>query len=486
MYYGHEHCECCHAHKNPTNSTSGTIRFSTDVLEIFLRKIHEGFDTSTGVEPTAWREALRIINEGTVEGLMLSKATTHSEQLLSKLKHSNEVFAAFKVHHMGELMAAKLDDGRGGIKDFHQWKKDVATIASHHVGHWLRTEYDTAVIRAHNAADWEEFERDQDIMPNLRWMPTTSPNPDGVHQAFWERKLTLPVNHPFWKKHYPGNRWNCKCMLEQTDDPVSEILPDGIEQTDKPQRGLDSNPRNGETFSDSHPYFPKSCGQCPFAKKGIKNTLTRIFRNEGKNCMACEAIDQVILGDLEKNRLLEMLQNSRGDKVAEREVLQQILRHEDVRYGNYETQKEYGKRFQISALAHGDDMEDNKRVAKAVLESFPDIAVKIRPHILAPYKKNPELLINNKLADNKRIESFDGISSSFNKAYKQGCEVVVIDLDANLRYLNKYKIERGLQNRHDFANGVIEECYVILNGRAVLIRPEDKGNISEILKKLEP
>lgn len=363
------------------------------MLEIFLRKIHEGFDTSTGVEPTAWREALRIINEGTVEGLMLSKATTHSEQLLSKLKHSNEVFAAFKVHHMGELMAAKLDDGRGGIKDFHQWKKDVATIASHHVGHWLRTEYDTAVIRAHNAADWEEFERDQDIMPNLRWMPTTSPNPDGVHQAFWERKLTLPVNHPFWKKHYPGNRWNCKCMLEQTDDPVSEILPDGIEQTDKPQRGLDSNPRNGETFSDSHPYFPKSCGQCPFAKKGIKNTLTRIFRNGDKDCMNCKAIDKELqkvqdgVNYIEGKSIEECLQILENSKTTDRGVvraaLTKIIISEEKKWGKmYLVEKtDFGNRLLVNTLSDPNDRKNNIEVAKVLLKSFPEMVIKIRPDI---------------------------------------------------------------------------------------------------------
>lgn len=480
MYYGHEHCECCYPHKNPTNSTSGTIRFSTDVLETFLRKIHEGFDTSTAVEPTAWREALRIINEGTVEGLMQSKVTTHSEQLLSKLKHSNEVFAAFKVHQMGELMAAKLDDGKGGIKDFHQWKKDVAPIASHHVGHWLRTEYDTAVIRAHNAADWEEFERDQDIMPNLRWMPTTSPNPDGVHQAFWERKLTLPVNHPFWKKHYPGNRWNCKCMLEQTDDPVSEDLPDGIEQTDKPQRGLDSNPRNGETFSDSHPYFPKSCGQCPFAPKGIKNTLTRIFRNEGKNCMACQSMD-TILEILKENKTV-------FDRDQKREALIQYIRNEEQVFGNYKKfNKNFGKRLLKSDNADNNDLRDNARVAKAILRSFPKATIKIRPDQKGVYgKKNPELFINERLADNKKVQSFEGISNAFRKAYEQGCRAVVIDLDAKVKYLNKFKIERKIKGRYDFTEDLIDECYIIFRRKAVLIRPQDKERIVEILTRLEP
>ena len=112
---------------------------------------------------------LRVINEGTVEGLSQAKTPpTHNRLFLQNLRHSNEVFAAFKVHQMGEDMAAKLFDADGNLKSFDKWVRDVSSISSHQVGAWLRTEYDTAVIRAHAAADWQEFERNKDIFPNLR------------------------------------------------------------------------------------------------------------------------------------------------------------------------------------------------------------------------------------------------------------------------------------------------------------------------------
>lgn len=88
--------------------------------------------------------------------------------------------------------------------------------ASHQTRTWLQTEYNTAIARAHFAADWQEFERNKDVMPNLRWMPTTSPNPETTHRRFWEKKLTLPVDHPSWVSNHPGNRWNCSCMLQAT------------------------------------------------------------------------------------------------------------------------------------------------------------------------------------------------------------------------------------------------------------------------------
>lgn len=263
------------------------------MLQQYLRAIYNGFDTSHAVEPTMWREVLRVLNEATVSGLLQSSAPTHRDSFLAALRHSNEVFAAFKVHSMSERMAARLLNPDGTLKPFRQWADDVKSISSHYVGAWLRTEYDTALIRAHNAADWQQFIRDADVMPNLRWMPTTSPTPESSHRAFWERKLTLPVSDPFWDEHHPGDRWNCKCSLEQTDDPATPELKAEF-AGEAPQPGLTNNPgKDGHTFSQDHPYFPKSCSSCPF-NKGMKNRLMKVFRNEEKHCYNCSKINRAI------------------------------------------------------------------------------------------------------------------------------------------------------------------------------------------------
>lgn len=243
-----------------------------------------------------WREVLRVLNEATVSGLLQSSAPTHRDSFLTALRHSNEVFAAFKVHSMSERMAARLLNPDGTLKPFRQWADDVKSISSHYVGAWLRTEYDTALIRAHNAADWQQFIRDADVMPNLRWMPTTSPKPESSHRAFWERKLTLPVSDPFWDEHHPGDRWNCKCSLEQTDDPPTPELKAEF-AGEAPQPGLTNNPgKDGHTFSQDHPYFPKSCASCGFYKKAsIKNLLLPAFLNiRAKDCYDCPYINGCI------------------------------------------------------------------------------------------------------------------------------------------------------------------------------------------------
>ena len=272
--------------------------------------MYDGFDVSKEIEPQAWREVLRIINEASVEGLIDSGHETHEQSFLRELRHSNEVFSAFKCHSMGVQMQKRLFDEEGKLRSYEDWKKSIAPIASHQVGSWLRTEYDTAILRAHQASDWQEFVRNRDVLPNLRWMPTTSPSPEAVHETFWESGLTLPVDDPFWKDNHPANRWNCKCSLEATDAPST-----GWEKSPnmpKAQQGLEENPRHGHTFSDKHPYFPSNCSTCPFnkgAKKGLKGILSRTFQaRQTKDCYHCPYIDWEVAKAKYPERYEEYLQ----------------------------------------------------------------------------------------------------------------------------------------------------------------------------------
>lgn len=317
LYYGDHHCNCGHHIQN-----NASVRFDADVLSAFMHKVYNGFDTSKEVDAALWHEVQRVINEGTVEGLAQAKTPpSHDTMFYRELRHSNEVFSAFKVHTMGVEMAAKLLDGDGNLKPFDKWLHDVSGITSHQVGSWLRTEYDMAVIRAHAAADWREFDRNKDILPNLRWMPTTSPEPESSHRRYWQMKLTLPIDDPFWNEHHPGDRWNCKCSLEATDEPVNR--PDDLEPA-APHRGLENNPgKDGHTFSDRHPYFPDKCSQCfAYRKSGFRNRLKAWFTNRQKDCYNCPFIDGCLYGT-EKGEIKDI-------KKAARQTLQgSSLSHPD-------------------------------------------------------------------------------------------------------------------------------------------------------------
>lgn len=220
-------------------------------------------------------------------------------------------------------IARQLLDGIGQLKSYEQFLRDVAPLTGKYCDQWLNTEYNTAVIRAHRAADWKHFETEKDVYPNLRWMPTTSAEPDPVHMKFWSSRLTLPVDDPFWDHHHPGERWGCKCTCEQTDEPVNDLgVHDDIPDT--ASKGLHGNPgQTGQLFSEDHPYYPKNCGSCPF-NKGVKNRM-RLFLNKTKDCSRCQYVDACV-NDLNGDK--ELLKKRR----AEFRKLQKDENYIDVRF----------------------------------------------------------------------------------------------------------------------------------------------------------
>ena len=150
-------------------------------------------------------------------------------------------------------------------------------------------------------------------------MPTTSPNPEAEHKRFWSVKLTRPIDDPFWNKHRPGDRWNCKCSLEATDEPITPIPDDADDE--KPQRGLKGNPaKTGQIFDRSHPYFPKSCKDCKF-NTGLKNRLRGWFGNAERDCYACRIASKCVNKTLEECQNFEVLKRERAAIIADTSIL---------------------------------------------------------------------------------------------------------------------------------------------------------------------
>lgn len=422
--YGNSCASCGGMH----NAVENTVAFSAEALEKGLREIYDGLDVKNVIERFIFDETLRLFNRATAEGLSENyddKVIT--DRFLEQLRTNRAVFSAFRTHRMQNDIARLMTDEKGRLKPFEQFRRDVEPLTGKYCRNWLQSEYSTAVIRAHRAADWKRFEDEADVLPNLRWMPTTSPNQDPLHRQYWEKKLTLPVGHPFWDEHRPGDRWNCKCMLKQTDEPVNDDVIRDFDPVPA-QPGLDGNPaEDGKIFSDAHPYFTHAY---PGAEKAVKNIV-------GYN------------------------------------VQEAIAR----------------KRLTIEPDADISELEDNERCAICILKSFHKTRMTIRTHSHEKGVKNPEYLIDGLVADRKGIKSEKGVASGFQKAIGQGCKAIVIDLDKDMRRLNEKRLGTHIQWRHtDFEKGTVERCYVIYDSKAVLITKKEimEKTVEESLKRLKP
>lgn len=255
------------------DNVSTAFVFDDRALQRSLKRIYEkNFHPMTEIEENLFNETFRIFTAAANEGVGKSGVDIPAE-FRQRLDLGNAVFSAFKVHRMQNDIAAQLYDPDGVLKPFEQWKKDVHPMLDHHVGHWLRTEYNTAVLRARQAADWQRFEQHADILPNLEWMPSTSARPGADHKVFWG--TILPIHHPFWSAHRPGDRWNCKCSLSATDEPPTGAPRESNAPGNQPAPGLDNNPgMDGKLFGDTHPYI---AGAYEGAKEAVKAFLQEKF-----------------------------------------------------------------------------------------------------------------------------------------------------------------------------------------------------------------
>lgn len=149
----------------------------------------------------------------------------------------------------------------------------------------------------------------------------------------------------------------------------------------------------------------------------------------------------------------------------------------------------YGERLLISIEADQRELASNIRAARAILASFPEISIIINPHRIVFGHKNPEYLINNLLGDRKGIFGEKGVTAGFKSAKKQGCKVVVIDLDEHICLARPFELSKYIARRKsDFVNEFILDCYVVLNGQAVRVnaRYQTRREIESMIEMLRP
>lgn len=265
-------CSCCH-HAHPRNEASVSASFTPELMARLLADIYaKTFNVEEDIYPELYEAARDTFERALQEGYPIENVDDADTLFRQALKDDADVFAAFRTHRMQNDIASQLLDEDGKLKEFRRFQEDVESIIGTYNNAWLQTEYDTAVLRARYAADWKRFSRNADILPNLKWMPTTSADPDVFHREYWRVGLTLPKTHPFWKSHHPHDRWGCKCDLEETDDPVTGSIP---EVDYRPSPGLDNNPGlEPELFSHTHPYYEK-------AYPGAEKAVERLMAGEG-------------------------------------------------------------------------------------------------------------------------------------------------------------------------------------------------------------
>ena len=136
----------------------------------------------------------------------------------------------------------------------------------------------------------------------------------------------------------------------------------------------------------------------------------------------------------------------------------------------YLLDEEFGERLLISVKADKTELGSNIRAARAILCSYDEVSIRINSNTYAFGHKNPEYTICEELGDRKGVMSERGITAGFKSAKKQGCKIVVIDLDEHVLHLDAFELSKYISRRKaDFTSNIITDCYVVFCGKAVRV-----------------
>ena len=160
-----------------------------------------------------------------------------------------------------------------------------------------------------------------------------------------------------------------------------------------------------------------------------------------------------------------------------------------TRSTDYIEDEVYGQRLLVSVNADQRELSSNIRAARAILHSFADVTIRINAHTMSFGHKNPEYTISGQLGDRKGIMGEKGITAGFKAAKKQGCKIVVVDLDEHILQVRSFELSKYISRRKaDFVSGMIAACYVVFGGEAVLVNAsvQTRQEIMSAIEQLNP
>lgn len=319
--------------------------------------------------------------------------------LIQKFKTNLWQFSSAKTLAELEKMNSLLLD-KGKIRTFEEFRNLVQKENVKFNNNYLRAEFETAKRGAEMAWKWKDFVKNADLFPNLEYRTVGDERVRPEHSIL--SGTVKPISDGFWRTYYPPNGWRCRCYVVQT---AATITPGKVEDpTVLPEF-------KGNTALDEE-----------------------IFTSKG-------SFFKLLNKDFKAKTNAELIKlNAPYDEA-------------------YKAKN--GKKVMANIFADEQDKLKNIETAMVVVDNL-KTDVFIRPHINVQNYKNPEYLIDGKLADRKE-QIGKNIASNLKSAKLQGCKIVVFDVSKDY----PFTIEKFKNNLRGFIKQYYQkdfEKFIIVNG----------------------
>ncbi len=329
-------------------------------------------------------------------------------------------FAAYKADYVKVTVNNILNDSSIPLKQ----RQEMADAAVAGFDRYSEAECNTATSRCRTAKQWKEFNDPQRLrlFPNLRWLPSRSIVIRATHEKFYDK--VWPKGDDFWNTNMPGQEWNCKCDLEETDDPVTD---NSDVKTVPVPKGLEGNPSvTGEIFTDKASYISKA------RKDAVKETVSKCYYKDISSDMQIS-----VMADR-----MELTDNIHTGRILAKTESVTIRPHFEQEPGHPIKNPEY--------VING-EIADAKRV-----EQYTGINYGFTSAIK---------------------QGAQSVVIDFDKHFTNGKPLNVEKI-----------VGRILWRKKDFESKKIKECFLVYQGQSVKItlKQMNKDTLKDIIKRLNP
>lgn len=168
----------------------------------------------------------------------------YNETVTRQFRENLMNFASAKAYNL----MTELDDLKGKTANKEQFIDEAKKKVNLHNSTYLTTEENYVANAVIGARNYQEHFKDEDILPNLKYMTMDDDSVRDEHQKL--DGIIKPLRDPFWNTYYPPNGWRCRCFVQQTDEePTGQV-----KKVDIPN-DFENNPgKTGRFFANKNSY----------------------------------------------------------------------------------------------------------------------------------------------------------------------------------------------------------------------------------------
>lgn len=352
-------------------------------MEQLARKAHQGELNATSLDPAYIKKTYEELNEAAGKGAgngwtKVNKATGNIPPEVIQMQRNLYKFSCAKSLAMAEQINNILQKQMSWDK----FRAEVMKLNPKYNVNYLQAEWQTANQAARHARDWQYFQDNKILFPNLAYRTMGDSRVRDAHALL--NGIVAPIDSDFWKTHFMPNGWRCRCYAVQTAEAPT-------------------NPENIPKLSTKE--FPDIFR--------INTGITGQVFSEGTEASA----KQHPYFALAKDAGQEYIENFEHAKLAAPP--------------NTVFEKD-GKSLKVSPFADEKDLQENITDAKILVQQA-KVNVEIRAHLdghILKNLKNPEYLIEDKIADRKAPQTAKAknLRNIYKSANEQKCESLVLNL----------------------------------------------------------